>query len=211
MASEPITYGKFDYIGDTYTLVLQPLKNVTSIQSYIDVTSNIIPLQRYFIKEFRYKINNGSFGAWTILDNVNLQAIAIVPEAVLVMEVRYTRTGAEAQGSIRWKEFRLNNVQVQPNIVIRINKTNYDTVYGTSKYTDIANAISKLSDWTTKELGFPLYLQNDGTLLEQKIMISNTIGTSTDNDLNVLLKTEFGKRITKLFFDLDIDVNKPKT
>src|SRR5437870_2055113 len=100
MASFPLDYGKFDNVGDNYTLVLSPITNVTAFSTYADETGNVVVGQREFQKEFRYKLNANPYTAFAPLTNPALAAITIVATDIILLEVRYTRIGVNTEGSL---------------------------------------------------------------------------------------------------------------
>lgn len=211
--ADSIENAEFKNHGDYYILRLNPIIQILSIQSYDDEANGVTPTST-FIKEFRYSLNAGvSFTPWTTLTDVALQAISLTVTDVIYFEVKYTRNDSVYNPSVmRLKEFSLDNVQVEEHVVVKINKTNYDSLYGTDKYFAIVNGITVFNQWSVPKFGVFVYIQHSASLTGQNISIENIQnGTNRDIDLNVLLKTEFGKRLIKVFNDIDINPNNPRS
>lgn len=207
----PIEQGIFYTVGDQYTLKLSPLINILSIQSYDDYTVNTDGTHT-FTKEFRYSLNNGAtFTSWATLTDLALQGISVTLNDTILMEIRYTRAGTADSTILYWRKFLLDDIQVEAHVVLRLNKTEYDTVYGEDKYVNILSAITTFNEWSMEATGIFVYVKDDNTVTGQAIAIDNVIhGNSRDIDFNMLLRTEFGKRLVKVFNDLDINPNTPR-
>lgn len=207
MSTLLLNQGKFSAIGDYYVLQLLPISNIVNFVSFSDIIYGEVGVVKVFTKEFRYRINGGSFSPWTALTNPNLAAIVIASQSdVYEMEIKYTRSGTDPEGYLTWTEFSLDSVKVDPCLIIRINKTNYDTKYlpAINMWDKIDNALVRFNDYSLEEFGKYVYLVDDNTVSGVEIILDRITGCTTD--VNELLKTAFGKNLIKTFFDIGIDV-----
>lgn len=212
--ADPIEQAEFVSSGDVFILKLNSITNVLSIQSYSDVVWGEQPGTSELVREFRYSTNGGNtYTAWTTLTDLALQAITLTLTDKILMEFRYTRNDTGYNPSvIRWREFLLDDIQVEEHVVLRVNKTVYDSVYGEQKYLDILAALDSLNTWSLAAQNVFTYIKDDNTVSGQHILIDNVLSsTSRDIDFNLLLRTEYGKRLIKMFNDLDINPNNPRS
>lgn len=208
----PIDQGRLLSVGDQYILKLSPIMSVLSFQSYDDVVIGEDGTH-IFVREFRYSLNDGaSFTSWTTLTDVALQAVSVAITDVILMEIRYTRTGASGGDEMIWRQFSLDNIQVEAHVLLKIGKAVYDALYGEQKYQQILEGVTKFNEWSIEAHEVFVYVKDDNTILDQNIKIDNVIhGNDRDIDFNILLRTEFGRRLIKVFNDLDINPNTPRT
>lgn len=118
--------GEFQNIGDSLTIVLDPVQDATDIDNFSDVTTEAG--NKIFTKEFRYSNDyHFTWSAWTELTQVNLQAVSLDPLKLLYIEIRYTRAGTDASGILEWSYFDMQ-VNVDPDQV----KTLYPVIFENS-------------------------------------------------------------------------------
>lgn len=104
----------FDNIGDTFEVALDPISQVISFDSFTDSITGETGT-KFLVKEFRYGTDGVSWGAWTSLTNPNLVAITTNPLTLYYFEVRYTRGGTDATGTITWNSWILS-ATIDPTI-----------------------------------------------------------------------------------------------
>lgn len=98
--------GKATIIGQEIKYTLDPLTNISSINSFTNsITGQTVT--RYFKKYFRYAIEGIYFTDYRRLSNFNLQSIVIDSIHSYVIEVKYVREGTDDTG-----ELILNSVSV---------------------------------------------------------------------------------------------------
>jgi hypothetical protein len=211
---DTIQYAEFQMTSDSYILKLNAITNILSIQSYNDVVLGEIPGTSVLVRDFRYSTNGGNtYTAWATLTDLALQAISVTLTQSILFEFRYVRSDSGYNPSvIRLKEFLLDNIQVEEHVVLRVNRAVYDSVYGTQKYLDILAALDSLNTWSLAAQNVFTYIKDDNTVSGQNILIDNVLSSTVrDIDFNILLRTEYGKRLIKMFNDLDINPNNPRS
>lgn len=200
--------GVFEEVGDAYILELLPVTNIISVESFSDVTTGVTGT-RNFIKEFTYTVNGGAAGPWQPLTNGNLQAIVVADISdVYIFRFRYTRGGVDTTGILIWNIFILDNVQVQPCVVLSTNRAYWDGLYGTDKFLEINEQVIKFNDeWSMPKFNFYTYLVDDNTVPDGKMYLQLLDNAPcTTKDINVLLKALWGNYLVDYQFRIDVDL-----
>lgn len=207
MSGVLLNNGIFEAVGESCTIQLDPITQVTDFETFTDSISNQTAT-RTFNKEFRYKKGyNGTFTSFTALTNANLASIPTATSDVFYFEVKYTRQGTDTTGTLNWNCFELNSIKVDACIILKINKSSYDSAYGTSKYGEIIEKIAEFNrDMTERGLQiiFPVV---DNTITEKTGRDMVIERKTCAKDMNVILRTLFGNYLTDDLFDIRIDTH----
>lgn len=129
--------GDFDNIGDIFVLQLGSVSQVVSFNFFQDGITGETGT-RFFKKEFRYSNDTINFTAWADLTDPNLQAITTNLLDPFFFEIRYTRDGTDATGTLTWDFFYLD-VTVDPLATNTFYPTIFtsDNVFGSFKTDNI--------------------------------------------------------------------------
>ncbi len=198
----PIEQGIFINIGDEYVLQLDPITDVLTFDSFDEHVAGIL-VDRIFTREFRFSKNGAPFTAYAPLTNVNLQAIVAIKTDTWDFEIRYTRAGVETAGTLNWVKFILDSVTVSGCLIMKINKANWDALYGTSKFDEIDATITKFNVFSIEEFGQVLLLADDAAVADLQIAY---ITDGDYVDLIDLLSTEWGNRLITDMFGIRVDL-----
>lgn len=195
--------GVFENIGDEFVLELLPINSVLSFDSFTDIINGQL-VNRFFTKEFSYSKNGGLFTPFVPLTNVALQGIVAISADQFIFRFKYTRAGALAIGTLNWVCFELDGVTVEPCVIMKINKVEYNALYGSDdKFDEIQSAIVKFNAFAIPKFNKALFLVIDPTIPDITI---NFEFDETCADLNDLVKTEWGKEMIDTFFGERIDL-----
>ena len=184
---------------------LSPIIATSVINSFTDVVVGL-DVNRTLDKQFRYSLDNVNYTAYQALTNLNLSTISLDPTKVYYFEIKYTRTGTDATGIIFWNNICFNMTAVPKNI-LRINKANYDAVFGTGRWEEIQIKLQQFNLWSIKKFGEVIYTVIDPTVphLQQYI----TIPTAQNNfEFNVLFTKAFGNAFLEDYKKMNLDTNK---
>src|SRR5690606_10086362 len=80
-------------IGDSIIIKFsEPFLKVESVQNYSDDASGENN-NKYFLKEFRWSLDNLTYSGWKLLDQFNLQDLSLDPNNEFWIQFRYTASG----------------------------------------------------------------------------------------------------------------------
>ena len=169
--SQTLSNGEFYIIGDCLILKLSPIIATFVINSSTDSVTGL-DTNRTIDKQFRYSTDNVNYNVYQALTDGNLSAISLDPTQVYYFEIKYTRTGSDATGVIFWNGICLNMTAVPKNI-LRINKDNYDAIFGTDRWNEIQVKLQQFNLWSIKKFGEVIYTVDDPSVphLQQLITI----------------------------------------
>jgi hypothetical protein len=204
MSLGQLKQGRFAEVGDVYVLQLSLITNVLNFTTFSDTIDHEISVTRTFTKEFRYKKNIDPYSSWTALTDPNLAAITAVATDVFLIEIRYTRIGTKLDGVLILDSFKLEAIEVEACIILKVPKDNWDTLYGATKYEEIVDAVAKFNERQYPIAGNYLYLVEDNTLAGLDMEIEKV--NNCEDDVNEILSTVFGNDFTKSMFDIEVDM-----
>ncbi len=207
MSTVLLNSGEFESLGDSYILDLLPITGVSTVISYTDITVGET-VSRKFNREFSYIKNNDPPTPYQSLTNTQLQGISLLPIDILVLRIKYTRVGPDTTGSLLWNEFILDNLQVQPCLILRTNRLNWSEVYGNdNKFIELNSQIRRFNNWAFSKYGIYLFMCDDIGVPETQIyleLIDDSV--CSQKDLNLILKTLWGNFLVDYHFQIDIDL-----
>lgn len=195
MSLSSLQNGIFEDIGDTYVLQLAPISGVNNFSTFSDVTTGVNSPTKIFTKEFRYRKNSGVFSSFIALTPVALASITSIITDIWDLEIRYTRAGSDNSGIMSLKCFILEGINVTPCVIVKIAKTKWDAVYGTSKFFEIDAKVSEFNREQKATNSTYVFLVVDESLPDRD-MIFERVGTCIE-DMNINFQTIFGN----LFID----------
>lgn len=200
-----LSNGEFVNVGDSLVLKMSPIIDTLTINSFTDIVNNS-NVNRTFIKEFRYSLDNLTFNSFRPLTNLNLAALTLIITTTYYFEIKYTRTGSDTTGSLFWENICFN-MTVVPKNLLRINKSNYDTVFGGGRWEEIQFRIQEFNLWSIKKFGEVIYTVIDPTVpnLQQYLTIPDA---QKDHEFNSLFSKAFGNQFLSEYKKMILDTNK---
>lgn len=103
--------GQANNIGDEIKFTLDPITNVSSINSFIDSITGETST-RFFKKYFRYAIEGLFFTEYRKLSNINLQSISIENLNSVIIEILYVRDGSDDTGVLYLDSIEIFSTQL---------------------------------------------------------------------------------------------------
>lgn len=197
--------GIFSNIGDEYILRLAPIVDVLTGNSFIqyDEVVEEETATRFFTREFRYSSDNITFSAWAPLTNGNLLAVPTTIGGTYYVDIRYTRAGTDATGVLIWDFFQFVAL-IHGVILMLLNKTNYDAIFGTNRYHDVLVAMNRFNIEIAHPAGVQFLVVNDVTMPYLKV---NFKCLDQTYEYNGLIKSSVGNKLTKVFDKLHLNTN----
>lgn len=156
---------QLESIGDSIIIKANyPVFEILTTVSFVDVVNNTTGT-RLFTKEFRYSVNGIDWSDWTALTNPNLIGLSFGTKEMLIIEYKYSRSGADATSYIEFESITLTGTFDKPTVSRLYQNSNFYTLFDLHDGRVLNWAVNVMQKMYDENTGVPAYIERTPDLI----------------------------------------------